>query len=151
MKIVFLRDLEGHGKKGEIKDVADGFALNYLIPKGYASAGEEVLQAELEQIAAEIERAFAESARRNADDIRRRAPSVLKRLIEEIHDFVISGRRGAYITDRLAEELSDASPSDLDEIDNDIRKRFNVALNELLCDPLGCENETFDTKESEGT
>ena len=35
MKVVFLKDLKNN-KKGEIRDVADGFARNYLIPQGIA-------------------------------------------------------------------------------------------------------------------
>jgi large subunit ribosomal protein L9 len=34
MKVIFLQDVKGQGKKGEIKDVAEGYARNYLIPKG---------------------------------------------------------------------------------------------------------------------
>lgn len=36
MKIIFLKDLRGQGKKGEIKEVKDGYAQNFLIAKGYA-------------------------------------------------------------------------------------------------------------------
>lgn len=36
MKVIFLKDLKGQGKKGEIKDVSDGYAINFLIKKGYA-------------------------------------------------------------------------------------------------------------------
>ena len=36
MKVIFLKDLKGQGKKGEIKDVSDGYAMNFLIKKGYA-------------------------------------------------------------------------------------------------------------------
>ena len=36
MKVVFLKDVKGSGKKGEIKEVADGFANNFLIKNGYA-------------------------------------------------------------------------------------------------------------------
>jgi large subunit ribosomal protein L9 len=36
MKVVFLEDVSTKGKKGEIRDVADGYARNYLIPKGLA-------------------------------------------------------------------------------------------------------------------
>lgn len=31
MKVVFLEDVKGRGKKGEIKDVPDGYANNFLI------------------------------------------------------------------------------------------------------------------------
>jgi len=36
MQVIFLKDLRGQGKKGEIKEVADGYATNFLIKKGYA-------------------------------------------------------------------------------------------------------------------
>ncbi|HUQ40500.1 MAG TPA: 50S ribosomal protein L9 [Acidimicrobiales bacterium] len=36
MKIVLRTDVDDLGKKGDILDVADGFARNYLIPKGHA-------------------------------------------------------------------------------------------------------------------
>ncbi len=34
MKVIFLQDVKGQGKKGEIKNVSDGYAKNFLIPKG---------------------------------------------------------------------------------------------------------------------
>lgn len=36
MKVVLRSDVEGLGKKGDILSVADGFARNFLIPKGRA-------------------------------------------------------------------------------------------------------------------
>lgn len=36
MKIIMLKDVGGVGRHGEVKDIADGYALNYLIPNGLA-------------------------------------------------------------------------------------------------------------------
>ncbi|WP_099158998.1 50S ribosomal protein L9 [Virgibacillus ndiopensis] len=31
MKVIFLKDVKGKGKKGEVKNVSDGYARNYLL------------------------------------------------------------------------------------------------------------------------
>ena len=36
MKVIFIKDLKKQGKSGEIKEVSDGYATNYLIKNGYA-------------------------------------------------------------------------------------------------------------------
>lgn len=39
MKVVLLKDLKGKGKKGDIINASDGYALNFLIPQGIAKPG----------------------------------------------------------------------------------------------------------------
>lgn len=36
MKVVLLQDVKGHGKKGELCSVSDGYARNFLFPKKLA-------------------------------------------------------------------------------------------------------------------
>lgn len=36
MKVIFLKDVKGKGKKGEVKDVPNGYAQNYLIKNNLA-------------------------------------------------------------------------------------------------------------------
>ncbi len=36
MKVIFLQDVKGSGKKGEMKNVADGYARNMLLPRKLA-------------------------------------------------------------------------------------------------------------------
>ena len=37
MKVIFNVDVKGQGKKGELKEVSDGYARNFLIPKKLVS------------------------------------------------------------------------------------------------------------------
>lgn len=36
MKVIFLQDVKGKGKQGEIKEVSEGYGRNYLLPRNLA-------------------------------------------------------------------------------------------------------------------
>ncbi|MGX7014281.1 50S ribosomal protein L9 [Vagococcus silagei] len=48
MKVIFLQDVKGKGKKGEIKDVAVGYAQNFLLKKGLATEATPKAMSELQ-------------------------------------------------------------------------------------------------------
>ena len=54
MKVILLQDVDGLGKAGELKDVANGYARNFLVPKKLAAGATPQLLANYQQrIAAE--------------------------------------------------------------------------------------------------
>ena len=57
MKVIFIKDLKGQGKKGEIKNVKDGYGQNFLIKNGYAVIASEgnLKQLETQNLKKEIE------------------------------------------------------------------------------------------------
>lgn len=46
MRVVLRSDLEKVGKRGDIVDVSDGYARNYLLPKGHAIVATDGVQAQ---------------------------------------------------------------------------------------------------------
>lgn len=49
MEVIFIKDLKNQGKKGEIKEVKDGYAKNFLIKNGYAVMKNEKSLSELKR------------------------------------------------------------------------------------------------------
>lgn len=41
MKVILLEDVQGHGKKGDVVNAADGYARNFLLPKKLAIVANE--------------------------------------------------------------------------------------------------------------
>ena len=60
MKVLLLQDVKAQGKKGEIIEISDGYARNFLIPSGKARRATEAAKAEFEAKRAELEKAAAE-------------------------------------------------------------------------------------------
>jgi len=49
MKVVFLKDVKGQGKKGEVKDLSEGYVRNFLLPRGLVKEATEGALKTLEQ------------------------------------------------------------------------------------------------------
>lgn len=49
MKVILLRDVKGTGKKGEVKEVSDGYARNYLLAKKLAVVADNTSMKELNE------------------------------------------------------------------------------------------------------
>ena len=53
MRVVFLETVEGSGTAGEVRDVANGYARNFLLPRGLAAPATPQILRQAERLAAE--------------------------------------------------------------------------------------------------
>lgn len=94
MKVILKQDIKGVGKKYEIKNVADGYANNFLIPKKlveYASP-EAVKKAEVLRLATDAEKEIREKLTEKQIEMLKEVKIVLHKkanekghLFEKIH------------------------------------------------------------------
>lgn len=105
MKVIFLEDVRGKGKKGELKNVADGYAQNFLIKNHKA----------IEATTANVAKLKAEQNREAKDyEAEKSEAKVLKTKIEDDKTVVeilakagTDGRLfGSVTTKKIAEELN---------------------------------------------
>lgn len=121
MKVIFIKDLKGQGKKKDIKEVSDGYAMNYLIKNGYAvkytKTSNEILNNEIQN-----EKELFELNTKNAKIIK-------EKLEKEIITFIVkSGTNnkifGSISTKQIIDELNKLGYSNIDKrkifIDNPI-------------------------------
>ena len=103
MKLLFLKDVVNVAKAGEIKEVSDGYARNFLIPKQMAVAATENVQKHYEAQVRAQQKAEAE------------LEAKMKELAEKIKDLTVvvkgkvgSGNKlyGAITSANVAKELS---------------------------------------------
>jgi large subunit ribosomal protein L9 len=102
MKVIFLKDVKGKGKKGEIKNVADGYAHNFLIKQGLAI---EANQSSVSTLAAQKkkEEKLAEEELAEAKKLK----EVIEKITVELTAKAGEGGRlfGSITTKQIAEEL----------------------------------------------
>jgi large subunit ribosomal protein L9 len=71
MKVILLREVKGTGSKGEIKEVADGYARNFLIKQGLAEPATK-------QTVAKVEADLAVNQKANEMDLKKTQEVVVK-------------------------------------------------------------------------
>ena len=117
MKVVLLKDLKGKGKKGDVVNVNDGYAANYLIPNGLAVRGDNTALNEARQ-AKESQAYKDEQARKKAEEIKKALKDVTVTLK------VKSGANGKIFGSVSNKEISD----ELVKLGYDIdKKKIEVA------------------------
>ena len=73
MKVILTQDVKGSGKKGELVNVADGYAKNFLLKKGLAVEATPQAMNELKNAEAAKEykiKTETEQAKKNAEAIK---------------------------------------------------------------------------------
>jgi large subunit ribosomal protein L9 len=71
MKAILLQDVEGLGKAGDLKEVANGYARNYLFPRHLAAAATPALIANRDQRIAAEQRKLEKQSEENRQQAER--------------------------------------------------------------------------------
>jgi large subunit ribosomal protein L9 len=102
MKVIFLKDVKGKGKKGEVKNVADGYANNFLLKQGLAI---EATNANLKTLEAKKRKEEKDAAEELAN--MKKLKETLEALTVELHAKAGEGGRlfGSITSKQIADEL----------------------------------------------
>lgn len=101
MKVIFQQDVKGQGKKGEMKEVSDGYARNFLLPRNLAvAATADNLNAMKLKEKAKAKQAAQEKAL--AEDISGQLESIVVRISAK------AGANGRLFGSITSKEISDA-------------------------------------------
>lgn len=105
MKVLLLQDVKGSGKKGDIVEISDGYAKNFLIKKGLAKQADKVVMSEKKAQLESLERTKMlekQSAEELAKNLNKKSVTVKAKLGDNGKLF------GAVTSKEIAESLSNA-------------------------------------------
>ena len=106
MRVILKAEVRGLGRPGDVKDVADGYARNYLLPKRLAI---EATGSELKHLAQEREAQKAKKDRAHGD-----AEELAKRVAQTTLVFKLkAGEQGKTFGSVTTKEIADALAKDL--------------------------------------
>lgn len=102
MKVIFLKDLKGQGKKGEIKEVSEGYANNFLFKQGIAAPAS---QGNIKTLEVQKQSELKKKEKEKADALA--LAETLKDITLELKGKAGEGGRlfGSITTKQIAEEL----------------------------------------------
>ncbi|MEA3249242.1 MAG: 50S ribosomal protein L9 [Patescibacteria group bacterium] len=109
MKVILLANVKGVGKKGDIKEVADGHAGNFLIPRGLAAAATSgaVRNVEEAKVVARKKKGRARAGAKSVARMLRKEPLVFEERISSAGKLysAVSRKKIATEIDRLAGDI----------------------------------------------
>ena len=101
MKVILLKDIKGTGKKDQIIEASDGYARNFLFPKGLASEANATNLNAIEN---------AKSAQKHREDVERaKAEEIRKEISGKVIRITARGAEGGKLYGSVtAQEIADA-------------------------------------------
>lgn len=104
MEVILLQDVKGTGKKGELKEVSDGYARNYLLKKAVAkeatSGAKKELDAKIKAKRRE-EQEELDEAKKNKEILGNNSVEIVEKASEDGRLF------GSVTTKQIAEAIKD--------------------------------------------
>ena len=85
MKVIFTQDVRGRGKRGQVKDVPDGYAQNYLIKRGLAKEATKGNMNTLKRVEAN-EKAAYEAEKAEAERIKQIVLDEIKLTVSDLNN-----------------------------------------------------------------
>lgn len=131
MKVIFLKDVPKAGHKYEVKEVADGYARNFLLPQGLAEAATEARAKALESARVAAESARAEEAAKRADFLKTlEGTTVTITALADTEGHLFKKIREADVALALVEQAGGAIPEESISLEQPIAKTgsYPIAL-----------------------
>lgn len=122
MKVILLKDIKGTGKKDQIIEASDGYARNFLFPKGLAREANATNLNAIEN---------AKSAQKHREDVERaKAEEIRKEISGKVIRITARGAEGGKLYGSVtAQEIADA-----------LNKQYDVKVEKRRIDVANIRN-----------